>query len=160
MVGVFDGHCGAACAQVVAKRLYHYITACLLPRDTLIEYIASSSSPTSQELIHSYNDKIEFTENVRDLYKDSFRDFLRDLADVDNRQGFEMHKALEKAFLRLDEDLSKEALLKSTEVNMATFSVAEAGSCACVAHIDGGHLHTAHVGDCCAVLGKSQNFYV
>lgn len=160
MVGVFDGHGGKACAQVVAKRLHHYIAACLLPNDTLKEYIASLSLSTPQELIHSYNDKIQFADNVSDLYKNSFIEFLNDLADVGNKQGFEMRKALEKAFLRLDEDLSKEALLNSAKTNEATFSVAESGACACVAHIDGVHLHMAHVGDCCAVLGKSQSLLI
>lgn len=68
--------------------------------------------------------------------------------------GFEMRSALEKAFLRLDEDLSTEALPdKSGNVNMKTLSVAMSGSVACVAHIDGPHLHIANVGDCNAVLG-------
>lgn len=67
-----------------------------------------------------------------------------------------MHKALEKAFLRLDEDLSKEALSleENEKLNMKTMSVAMSGAVACVAHIDGPHLHIANVGDCCAVLGK------
>lgn len=65
-----------------------------------------------------------------------------------------MRRALEKAFLRLDDDLSKEALPNSTgRINMKTLSVAMSGAVACVAHIDGPHLHVAHVGDCSAVLG-------
>lgn len=90
------------------------------------------------------------------MYKNSFIEFLKDLANVGYKQGFEMRKALEKAFLRLDEDLSKEALPKNTKVNMKTLSVAMSGTCACVAHIDGAHLHMAHIGDCCAVLGKTD----
>ena len=65
-----------------------------------------------------------------------------------------MRRALEKAFLRLDDDLSREALPKNGKVNMKTLSVAMSGAVACVAHIDGAHLHIANVGDCCAVLGK------
>lgn len=65
-----------------------------------------------------------------------------------------MHKALEKAFLRLDDDLSNEALPdEDGNVNMKTLSVAMSGSVGCVAHIDGPHLHIANVGDCNAVLG-------
>ena len=30
LFGVFDGHAGAACGQVVAKRLLHYVAAGLL----------------------------------------------------------------------------------------------------------------------------------
>lgn len=66
-----------------------------------------------------------------------------------------MHEALEKAFLRLDDDLSKEALPKTPQesVNLKTMSVAMSGAVACVAHVDGPHLHIANVGDCSAVLG-------
>lgn len=65
-----------------------------------------------------------------------------------------MNKAIETAFLRLDEDFSTEALPKDGEdLNMKTMSVAMSGAVACVAHIDGPHLHLANVGDSCAVLG-------
>lgn len=65
-----------------------------------------------------------------------------------------MNKALEKAFLRLDEDLSTEALPCSDgKINMKTLSVAMSGSVGCVAHVDQQHLHIAHVGDCNAILG-------
>ncbi|RZC41140.1 PP2C domain containing protein, partial [Asbolus verrucosus] len=154
LVGVFDGHGGGACAQVIAKRLYHYITACLLPYDHLTNYVSSLSTSSPLELIQSYNDKVQFVDDVRDLYKNSFMEFLKDLSEVGYKQGFEMRKALEKAFLRLDDDLSKEALPTNGKINMKTLSVAMSGSVACVAHIDGAHLHIAHVGDCSAVLGK------
>lgn len=66
-----------------------------------------------------------------------------------------MRKALETAYIRLDDDLSKEALPNpGSVVNMKTLSVAMSGSVSCVAHIDGPHLHVAHNGDCNAVLGS------
>lgn len=66
-----------------------------------------------------------------------------------------MNKAIEKAFLRLDNDISIEALPKDGEsLNLKTMSVAMSGAVACVAHIDGPHLHIANVGDSCAVLGN------
>lgn len=72
-----------------------------------------------------------------------------------------MKTALENAFIRMDEDLSKEALTPvNGQINMKTLSVAMSGTVACVAHIDGPHLHVAHVGDCCAVLGKLTLIYV
>lgn len=78
--------------------------------------------------------------------------------DID-RDGFEMRKALESAFLRLDGDISREALPTSAgRINMKTLSVAMSGAVACVAHIDGAHLHVAHVGDSNAVLGNKTMF--
>ncbi|XP_968200.2 pyruvate dehydrogenase [acetyl-transferring]-phosphatase 2, mitochondrial [Tribolium castaneum] len=153
LVGIFDGHGGGACAQVLAKRLFHYITACLVPHDHLTEYVASLASSNPMRLIESYNDKVQLVDDVRELYDKSFKVFLKDLAEVGHKQGFEMSKALEKAFLRLDDDLSKEALPVDGKINMKTLSVAMSGAVACVGHIDGAHLHIANVGDCCAVLG-------
>lgn len=69
------------------------------------------------------------------------------------KQGFEMEAAMEKAFLGLDTDLSREALPTSKQLNMKTLSVAMSGAVGVVTHIDGPHLHVAHVGDCNAVLG-------
>lgn len=40
-MGVFDGHGGAACAQIVAKRLFDYICVGLLPKDLLEQYLSS-----------------------------------------------------------------------------------------------------------------------
>ncbi|XP_017786016.1 PREDICTED: pyruvate dehydrogenase [acetyl-transferring]-phosphatase 2, mitochondrial [Nicrophorus vespilloides] len=154
LVGVFDGHGGGACAQVIAKRLFHYITACLLPPDSLKQYSASLQTPSPLDLIKSYNDKVQFVDDVRDIYRNSFLQFLRDLNDLNDKKNFEMHRALEDAFLRLDNDLSREALPKDDgKVNMKTLSVAMTGSVGCVAHIDGAHMHVANVGDCNAVLG-------
>ncbi|XP_020295686.1 pyruvate dehydrogenase [acetyl-transferring]-phosphatase 1, mitochondrial isoform X2 [Pseudomyrmex gracilis] len=44
LLGVFDGHGGGACAQVVSKRLFHYISACLLPPKILQEYLTAVQS--------------------------------------------------------------------------------------------------------------------
>lgn len=81
-MGVFDGHGGGACAQVIAKRLYHYITACLLPHDHLKDFVRSFDSPQPPALIETYNDKVQFVEDVRELYNDSFKEFLNDLVEV------------------------------------------------------------------------------
>lgn len=82
LLGVFDGHAGGACAQVIAKRLYHYVTACLLPHDVLQRYMNSLKTATPLSLIDSYNDKVQFVDDVRDLYEGSFTKFLHDLNKV------------------------------------------------------------------------------
>ena len=82
LVGVFDGHGGGACAQVLAKRLFHYITACLLPHDHLKEYVTSLSTPSPLQLVQSYNDKVQLIDDVRDIYKHNFFEFLKDLVEV------------------------------------------------------------------------------
>lgn len=154
MLGVFDGHGGGACAQVVSKRLFYYISACLLPPKLLKEYLNSISSDKKLELLRIFNDKVEFVPEIRDLYHISFINFLKDLLQLDNGKEFQMEKALENAFLRLDNDLSNEALLQLDRKDAAkTLAVAMSGTVATVAHVDGPHLHVAGVGDCKAVLG-------
>ncbi|XP_028135667.1 pyruvate dehydrogenase [acetyl-transferring]-phosphatase 1, mitochondrial [Diabrotica virgifera virgifera] len=154
LFGVFDGHGGSACAQVIAKRLYHYLAACLLPYDSLVKYIKSLLGSQPQELIQSYNDKVEFVDDIRQLYSDSFAKFLKDLSEKGPVSNAELQPAIEQAFARLDKDISDEAIPKENEpLNLKTMSVAMSGAVVCVAHIDGPHLHIANVGDCCAVLG-------
>ena len=155
LLGIFDGHGGSACAQVVAKRLFHYISACLLPPDILQKYLDSLNSEESLQLLERYNDKLEFVTGIKSLYRQSFTAFLRDLIEAKKPSSdIQMEVALETAFLRLDNDLSNEALHKLRTKDAArTLSVAMSGAVAVVAHINGPHLHVAGVGDCQAVLG-------
>lgn len=152
-MGVFDGHGGGACAQVVSKRLFRYISACLLPPELLQQYLSSIDSDKKLELLQTFNDKVEFVAEIRDLYQTSFLNFVKDLVQSDIRKEFQMERALEDAFLRLDDDLSNEALLQLNRKDARTLAVAMSGTVAVVAHIDGPHLHVAGVGDCKAVLG-------
>lgn len=83
-MGVFDGHGGGACAQVVAKRLFNYVTACLLPSDSLQQYALSVSNTAGKppDLIQTYNDKVQFVEDVRGIYEQSFLEFVGELSKV------------------------------------------------------------------------------
>ncbi|KAG5889439.1 hypothetical protein JTB14_032772 [Gonioctena quinquepunctata] len=152
LFGVFDGHSGGACAQVIAKRIFHYMTACLLPHDVLTNYLQSLAESNPYGLVQAHNDNVQFVDDIRDLYADSFLKFLKDLAQLGhNKENVETAKSIEKAVLRLDEDMSNEALPKEgVPINLKTMSVAMSGAVVCVAHVDGSHLHMANVGDCCA----------
>ncbi|XP_046390415.1 pyruvate dehydrogenase [acetyl-transferring]-phosphatase 1, mitochondrial [Ischnura elegans] len=155
LFGVFDGHGGGPCAQVVAKRLFHYIAASLLPPDLLKQYLQSIANSEAAELIESYNDKVEFVDELKKLYLNHFKEFVTEcLQESDSRKDFVMSEALSKVFIRLDNDLCREALPdEKGDVNSKTLGVAMSGAVACVAHVDGPHLHIANVGDCQAVLG-------
>lgn len=154
LLGVFDGHGGGTCAQIVSKRLFRYISAYLLPATLLKQYLNAVDSDNKPELLRTFNDKVEFVSEMKELYQASFLSFARDLVEAGSEKEFQMETALENAFLRLDNDLSNEALSnvgKSTAAR--TMAVAMSGAVAAVAHIDGPHLHVAGVGDCQAVLG-------
>lgn len=154
LLGVFDGHGGRTCAQIISKRLFHYISACLLPTKLLKQYLNTVNSSNKLELLQMFNDKVEFISEIRDLYQASFLTFVKDLIEMGCTKEFQMETALENAFLRLDNDLSNEALLNLGKSSAATtLAVAMSGAVAAVAHIDGPHLHVTGVGDCQAVLG-------
>lgn len=107
---MFDGHGGGACAQVVAKRLYQYITACLLPYEKLMQYLLSLTKSDSSELIQTYNDKVQFVDDIREIYSKSFLRFVKDLSEVcyncaifhysKIKFSYEFNRLLEKVHLK------------------------------------------------------------
>lgn len=156
LFGVFDGHGGAACAQIVAKRLFSYITVSLFPHELLEKYLQSLESNYSTfHLLENFNDQNDLVDDLKGLYAESLKNFVCELSKSNiNKSDFQMKDAMERAFVRLDEDFSREALTGDNDkVVMKTLSVCMTGAVACVAHIDGPHLHVANVGDCQAVLG-------
>lgn len=153
LLGVFDGHGGKDCAQVISKRLFHYVSACLLPPNILKQFL-NTDLRKALKLLKTFNDELKFIEKINDLYETSFLKFVRDLAHAESKKEFNMESAMENAFVRLDNDLSNEALTKGSKIEqIKTLAVAMSGAVAAVAHIDGPHLHVAGVGDCQAVVG-------
>lgn len=69
LFGVFDGHAGAACAQVISKRLYYYIAASLLPRNILHRFISTAAGNEETRLVQFLNDKIQFVDDIKEVYR-------------------------------------------------------------------------------------------
>lgn len=159
LVGIFDGHAGQACAQVVSKRLLRYLAASLLPQSILRKEMQDGAK--SHSFLKCHNDKHDFVEELRDLYENSFRNFTHQLLETSSSssstsrstedENFDMKRVLENAFLQLDQDISNEAMTSGIS---QTLSVALSGSVGVVAHVDKNHLHVAATGDCQAVLGS------
>lgn len=148
MFGVFDGHAGPACSQIIAKRLMRYIGASLVPPDLLKRQLESGAE--SYSFLKCHNDKVDFVAEIQGIYEKSFSEYANHLCShPTNLLPFQ--EVLENAFLRLDNDISNEALQSPS---LRTMSVAMSGSVACVAHINGNNLHIASTGDCGAVLGS------
>lgn len=69
---------------------------------------------------------------------------------------YDFPKILKDAFMRLDKDLSQEALpnpASGKALDKDTMNIAMSGSCACVSLITGKNLYVANCGDARAVLG-------
>lgn len=148
LFGVFDGHAGPSCAQIICKRLLRYIAASLIPPDVLKEQIAAGAQ--SHSFLQCHNDKVDFVPEVNEIYEKSFSNYARGLC-YEDIGDFQISFALQNAFLHLDDDIGNEALAYP---NPRTLSVAMSGAVACIVHIDGIHMHVANTGDCSAVLGS------
>lgn len=148
LFGVFDGHGGASCSHVIAKRLFDYICVSLLPKPLLVEYLE-----TGNQLVEMRNETFDLVTELKTLYSESLKAYVFKLIN-ERQEQFKMKDALEKAFMQLDEDIMTEARLNTnSEIDSLTLNVGLSGSVACVAHIDGSHLHVASAGDCLAVVG-------
>ncbi|XP_016981564.1 pyruvate dehydrogenase [acetyl-transferring]-phosphatase 1, mitochondrial [Drosophila rhopaloa] len=143
--GIFDGHAGAACGQVVSKRLLRYVSAATLPRQVLREQMKQGCS--SQSFLKCHNDNVDFVSEIKPIYEASFLKYIKQLTETPQR---DVSSELVHAFLQLDEGLSQEALSSS---DVRTMSVALSGAVACLVHMEGLQLHVASTGDCGAVLG-------
>lgn len=148
LFGVFDGHAGPSCAQILCKRLMRYIATGLVSPDILRKKLDEGAK--SHSFLQCYNDKVDFVAEVNDIYEDSFSTYARNLCYEDS-SNFQISVALQNAFLQLDKDISDEAL---HHLNPRTLSVAMSGAVACVIYIDGLDVHIANTGDCTAVLGS------
>jgi len=169
LFGIFDGHGGPGCSQVVAKRLFSYIAASLLPPKVLAELVNTHPHVESSTLLKSYNDRFDLVEDLQHLYSENLHAFMKTTSlEKNSAEPFSMSTVLENSFVALDNDLSREAKLNklsreefygetyTVDENLCvkTLSVALSGAVACVAYVDEEHLHVANCGDCRAVLGS------
>ncbi|KAH8304635.1 hypothetical protein KR018_005847 [Drosophila ironensis] len=145
LCGVFDGHGGAACGQVVSKRLLRYVSAATLPRQVLREYVERGCN--SQSFLRCHNDNVDFVSEIKPMYEVSFQKYVKELINTPQR---DVASELVNAFLHLDKNLSDEAL---ANYDVRTMGVALSGAVACLVHLEGLQLHVASTGDCGAVLG-------
>ncbi|XP_020808838.1 pyruvate dehydrogenase [acetyl-transferring]-phosphatase 1, mitochondrial [Drosophila serrata] len=143
--GIFDGHAGASCGQVVSKRLLRYVSAATLPRQVLRAQMKEGCS--SQSFLKCHNDNVDFVSEIKPIYEASFQKYIKQLSETPQR---DVASELVNAFLQLDEGLSEEAL---SHTDVRTMSVALSGAVACLVHLEGLQLHVASTGDCGAVLG-------
>jgi pyruvate dehydrogenase phosphatase len=151
LFGVFDGHAGAACSRHTSTRLYDYTSAAVLdkhvvaiiPLNERLQWIFASADHRLPSAINESHERhlLQFQEKFK--------------RNPDLRT---VRKALQAAFVALDEDFSNCAMPDmSGQVCRLSANVAASGSCALVAHIRRSHLHVANVGDSAAVLGVSHS---
>lgn len=161
MFGIFDGHGGHACAQAVSERLFYYMAVSLMSHQTLEQMEEATENmkpllPILQWLKHP-GDSIY--KDVTSVHLDHLRVYWQELLDLHMETGLSIEEALMYSFQRLDSDISLEiqAPLEDEVTRNLALQVAFSGATACMAHIDGVHLHVANAGDCRAILGVQED---
>ncbi|XP_058487052.1 pyruvate dehydrogenase [acetyl-transferring]-phosphatase 1, mitochondrial-like isoform X1 [Solea solea] len=186
LLGVFDGHAGAACVHTVSQRLFYYVTVAMLPLKTLAEIERAVEEERAVPPLlewHKHTQDHSCPEggatsfhSLRNYWQERLDEGLDLNLDLDQEEdGDRVTSALTNAFRRLDYDLSVEAQVHlSTQVHPSMSSprrasltgeawslssplrVALSGCTACVTHISDGVLHVANLGDSRAVLGVQE----
>ena len=160
LFGIFDGHGGASCGQVVAKRLFDYISAALLTPQQLADHLnalmSEDKTNPSHHLVKRFNDKFELIEDLKEIYSQSYKKYVEELKEKQSELATsqDLKQILIHSFNRLDKDMSDEA----TEANynnttLKPVKVASSGCVAAAAYINGPHLTVAGAGDVTAVVG-------
>lgn len=140
--GVFDGHNGSACSSEVSQRLYDYMNAAILDNNSLRQFTKTNQLPEVKFLHSSSSPEVNL-----DTHRKSLTEFIRELLSSQNTMKT-AKSAIEKAFCTLDAHLSAEA-----QESLICVPAVTAGSCACVAYINGPHMYVANIGDSMAVMG-------
>jgi pyruvate dehydrogenase phosphatase len=155
LFGMFDGHAGCACAQVVSERLFSYIAVMLSPFNILNKIKHEELDPCN-DLMYRFTHKDNYhSSEMLDLYKKSLRKLAVEVIDT-SHDDCTVEDILKAAFMRLDHDILTDALpdIGHASVNLETISLALSGSCATVAYVRELDLYVANAGDCRAVLGQ------
>lgn len=159
MFGIFDGHGGHACAQAVSERLFYYVAVSLMSHQTLeqMEEAMENMKPLLPILQWLKHPGDSIYKDVTSVHLDHLRVYWQELLDLHMEMGLE--EALMYSFQRLDSDISLEVQAPSEDevTKNLSLQVAFSGATACLAHVDGVHLHVANAGDCRAILGVQED---
>lgn len=154
LFGIFDGHAGCACAQVLSERLFSYIAVMLSPLE-ILEDIRHGKINPCDDLINRFARKdCYLSSDMADMYQTSLQKLSNELLTAPN-DDCTIEDILKAAFMRLDHDILADAYPADGRLtlNLETLSLALSGACATVAYVDGTNLYVANSGDCKAVIG-------
>jgi len=158
LFGVFDGHAGSACAQSLSERLFSYIAVSLLSTDEFEQYSQLMRSESPPQLVNKYRFREDYvSEDLLHIYVQGLQRYVTETLSFsgdDVQLPSSIVEQLTAAFLRLDGDISQEALPSARAVDTDLLQVAMSGACTCVAHIKDFDIYVASVGDCRAVIGR------
>ncbi|XP_068670519.1 pyruvate dehydrogenase [acetyl-transferring]-phosphatase 2, mitochondrial-like isoform X2 [Montipora foliosa] len=130
--GVFDGHGGWQCAEVVKESFQH---------DMSLQKESSSSNGVGYTLSQK-----------QEVFHTGPKYLAKNLIEKPFNGRMPIAESLSLAFTQLDDDIATEAI--PVRVIDDSFVVGATGACALVSYIEGQQLYVANAGDCRAVLGS------
>ncbi|XP_052815432.1 pyruvate dehydrogenase [acetyl-transferring]-phosphatase 1, mitochondrial-like [Mya arenaria] len=157
--GVFDGHAGGECAQLISERIFSYIAVMLSPY-SILEKIQKEELNPCHDLTFRFNHKGSYYNSHMDKrYKAALQKLANDLLESPNHDCSK-EDLLKGAFMRLDHDLLAECIPKEGQddlIDLECLSLAFTGSCANIAYIHGRNVYVANTGDCRAIIGQQNH---
>jgi len=158
LFGVFDGHGGCACAQVVNERLFSYIAVMLSPHSVLEKIVKDQVDPCLDLISRFTRKDYYYSSDLLDLFRAALQRLAHDQLIAPNDECT-VEDILKGAFMRLDHDILADAIPKEgfgEFINLETLSLALSGACANLAYVNGTDVYVANTGDCRAVIGQQQ----
>lgn len=176
--GVFDGHNGGLCADIVSRRLFHYVAIALKIHELrsqnlsdkvkvnfgkeILQIISTDHTKSPNNVYHNiyivYEEEIaeKLQERIEDFEWKALEKFAQDELSIQGQS--DVSESIRRAFLSCDRDLSHEiqANLLNTNSNVLLhyyLSLAVSGSCATIVVMYNDQAYIASTGDCRAVLG-------
>jgi pyruvate dehydrogenase phosphatase len=164
LFGVFDGHGGPWCSDVIGQRLFEYISVCLHPPNDLETIMrtgrkmaSGNQNPNnlSSLLLRSYYNPYKDTRiaKIKEIHQINLLKHIEEVYTTFDSDNTDIVSALESAFIKLDRDLCAEAIPTDSHVDEDLLQICTAGSCACVALVKDDDLYIANCGDARAILG-------
>ncbi|CAF2463192.1 unnamed protein product [Rotaria sp. Silwood2] len=167
LFGVFDGHGGPWCSDVVGQRLFEYIAVSLRPPNDLETIMQKARTMSSHDhsnisslLLHSYYNPYKDMRNskIKEIHQINLLKHIEEVYTTFDSDYTDISGALESAFIKLDRDICAEAIPTDTQtINEDLLQICTAGSCACVALIKDTDLYVANCGDARAILGTMDD---
>lgn len=153
MCGVFDGHAGPNCAQLLSERLFYYLHFATLPNSEiekmLERYYNKRPLPSNPNFFRTQKEpSLSIKYHQSQLFLENLMSFGERLISEEANRVTE--ESIYHAATQLDADLLKEALMEGSCPN--TVRAAISGAVACWTFISQNHLYVANTGDAAAVL--------
>lgn len=159
MSGVFDGHAGPYCAQLVSERLFYYIHLACLPNADIEKmldlYFSNKPLPSNPNFFRTAHEPTLSMSYASGDFLRKLMHFGEDLITSLETQRRSVNESLYLAACQLDADLLSDALEPNCDPWLIRAAVS--GAVSCFTYLQNEHLYVGNVGDAAAVMVQNIN---